>query len=361
MKYIVYLTVNKKSKINGLNRIYVGVHRTKDPFIFDGYLGNGVYAGEANTFKYPKTPFQFAVKKYGIENFERITLFICDTLKDAYDKKSKIVTTEFINLSHTYNVSGDSWNITGPLYQFSLNGKVIKKWNDPEDCFDFYGYPKSRFDTMRRTKHSFLRSYWAVTPKIDISKYSDSNVSSPIYIYNLDGKMIREYLNQEECAKDNDLDIKIVSDAIKYQKIVNGQFYISNKMIDQFMPKPRRNYIKQTFYVYKADGTFVGQYIGKKLMNVIKLHSWKKIANIFSLYNNWYEDFYITFEPVDTVPPKPEKKRIKVDVYDKYGNFIETLESLGEVKHKYNVPNYKLKDIQQGDKYFEDYIFKYSK
>jgi hypothetical protein len=43
MKYIVYLTTNNVEKINGTNRIYVGVHKTENPEIFDGYIGCGVY------------------------------------------------------------------------------------------------------------------------------------------------------------------------------------------------------------------------------------------------------------------------------------------------------------------------------
>ena len=42
MKYIVYLTKNKESKINGINRIYVGVHKTENPNVFDGYRACGV-------------------------------------------------------------------------------------------------------------------------------------------------------------------------------------------------------------------------------------------------------------------------------------------------------------------------------
>lgn len=39
MKHIVYLTINT------INRhIYVGKHATKDPDVFDGYIGCGVNA-----------------------------------------------------------------------------------------------------------------------------------------------------------------------------------------------------------------------------------------------------------------------------------------------------------------------------
>ena len=48
-------------------------------------------------------------------------------------------------------------------------------------------------------------------------------------------------------------------------------------------------------------------------------------------------------------------------VYDVNNNFIEQLKSIKEVKKKYHVPTSKIRNIQQGDRYFGDYIFKYSK
>ena len=52
---------------------------------------------------------------------------------------------------------------------------------------------------------------------------------------------------------------------------------------------------------------------------------------------------------------------IYIDIYDKYGNFIENINSFKLLKEKYEIPSSKLKDIQQGDKHFNDYIFKYNK
>lgn len=130
-KYIVYLTINKKSKINGLNRIYIGVHGTKDPNIFDGYLGCGIYVTQPSTYMYPKTPFQYAVKKYGVDSFERTVLYIYDTPKEAYQKEHELVTEDFVKLDHVYNVAlgGEYEERYKPLYQFDLSGNLIKKWD----------------------------------------------------------------------------------------------------------------------------------------------------------------------------------------------------------------------------------------
>ena len=78
MKYIVYQTINV---IN--NKIYIGVHKTKNPDIFDGYVGCGCSIHEPNMYNNPKTPFQFAVKKYGINNFKRTILKVFDNIDDA--------------------------------------------------------------------------------------------------------------------------------------------------------------------------------------------------------------------------------------------------------------------------------------
>ena len=102
MKYIVYLTTNLKSQINGINRIYVGVHKTENPSIFDGYLGCGCYINQPSTYMYPKTPFQYAVKKYGVQSFRREILFIFDNKQDAYNKEAEIVNTDFLIIINLY-------------------------------------------------------------------------------------------------------------------------------------------------------------------------------------------------------------------------------------------------------------------
>ena len=96
MKYIVYKTTCLAN-----NKIYIGVHKTKDPDIFDGYLGCGVEVGYS--LSNPKTAFQRAIKKHGYNNFKRETLFIFDSEIDAYSKEAEIVNIEFVKRRDTYN------------------------------------------------------------------------------------------------------------------------------------------------------------------------------------------------------------------------------------------------------------------
>jgi len=87
MKHIIYQTTNN---IN--NKIYIGYHcQTTDPYTFDGYWGSGV-----NLIN--------AIKKYGVSNFTRETLFVFDDEKVALEKELEIVNETFIKRPDVYNV-----------------------------------------------------------------------------------------------------------------------------------------------------------------------------------------------------------------------------------------------------------------
>ena len=70
------------------------------------------------------------------------------------------------------------------------------------------------------------------------------------------------------------------------------------------------------------------------------------ISNIFSHNNGWYKDFYISLNKIEKVPNKRIGRGISIDIYDKYGNFIEHMDSIKAVREKYNVPSSKIKNIQ---------------
>jgi hypothetical protein len=83
MRYTIYQTTNKN---NG--KIYIGKHQTENPN--DSYLGSGI-------------SLRNAIKKYGIENFEKIILFDFDTEQEMNNKEREIITEEFVKRKDTYN------------------------------------------------------------------------------------------------------------------------------------------------------------------------------------------------------------------------------------------------------------------
>lgn len=135
IKYIVYKTTNL---ING--KIYVGVHRTNVD-IFDFYYGCG--CSKRDQKKHKKCGFPGAIKKYGIENFKRETLFEYPDTEEgriaAFKKEEEIVTDEFVKRKDTYNLTrGGRWTVyetlRKPIAQYTLEGKFIKVWNSISDA-----------------------------------------------------------------------------------------------------------------------------------------------------------------------------------------------------------------------------------
>ena len=124
MKYILYLTINTAN-----NKIYIGVHKTENPDIFDGYLGCGVFIDSPKTYMNGGTLFQRAVHKYGPKQFKRITLKVFNTLEEALEEEHLLVTQDFIERTDTYNMTlggGYPPDLSKTVYQFDLEGTLLK-------------------------------------------------------------------------------------------------------------------------------------------------------------------------------------------------------------------------------------------
>lgn len=131
--YLVYQITNL---IN--NKIYVGVHKgTPD----DGYMGSGRIITRA-------------ILKYGVENFRKEILKVCETSEEMYAEESRIVTQEFIDRVDTYNLTcgghGSFAHINSdPLVRAKASEKALKtlKLKPKEELERIYksrGFPGER-------------------------------------------------------------------------------------------------------------------------------------------------------------------------------------------------------------------------
>lgn len=236
MKWIVYCTT---CLING--KIYIGVHDTENPEVFDGYLGCGVEI--SHLLKNPKTAFQYAVKKYGFKNFKRSLLYVFDDADSAYAKEAEIVTSEFVKHKDNYNsIPRNLYTlpIEDTIYEYYLDGtfksecKNVKKHAETIGCNPGWLLQACEFYTNYRS------SYWSYNKvdKLDLSEYSFDN-SYMIYQFSLNGEFINKWDSVEEICDALHLSKADINSAISKENNL-GDFYFlkdENKIFDVLKSK----------------------------------------------------------------------------------------------------------------------------
>ena len=137
MKYIVYLTINIKNQ-----HIYIGVHKTENPNIFDGYIGNGINRFSPKSMYNSKAPFCLAVQKYGFDSFRRSIIKSFDTRQEALDLEAELVDETFIKRSDTYNITlggGMPPLLNKKIYEYNTeDGTLIKEWASIVEAATYY-------------------------------------------------------------------------------------------------------------------------------------------------------------------------------------------------------------------------------
>lgn len=101
MYYYLYRITNK---VNG--RFYIGVHKTNN--LEDGYMGSGKI-------------IQQAIKKYGIDNFEKEIIEFFNNEKEMMDKEIEIVNEEFLKRDEVYNLKRGGFGGFDYINKLGLN------------------------------------------------------------------------------------------------------------------------------------------------------------------------------------------------------------------------------------------------
>lgn len=359
-KYIVYQTINIVT-----NKIYIGIHKTKDPTKFDGYIGNGVNINYPSTYMNPKYPFQYAVKKYGTSSFKRSILYIFDTEEEASLKEEEIVNKEFIKRSDTYNIAlggKHQWVVLkyNKIYQFDLQGNLLKEWNDIYEVSDFLETWKESIYSAINNKSRLYNYYWSFNSEININEFTNPNNNRKVYQYNKDGKCVAIYNSIGEAARENNMESGHIIKCVKEGMFNKNLYYYSYELYDEYIPKPRLDLKDKNVFLYDLNGNFIEEISIKEFKKRYNIHTYKEISNVI-LNESSIQGFQLRLERSDKISEyKPKNKKRPVIVYTKEGEFIEEFESVTAACKKFNLDSSTVSKILRGcSKSTKGYTIKY--
>lgn len=226
MKYIVYCTT---CLVNG--KIYIGVHKTENPDVFDGYYGNGVEKGWL--LKNPKTAFQRALKKYGYNSFKRAVLYVFDNEDDAYKKEEEIVTLDFIKRKDNYNTSpGGRHQVTYKwIYRYHLDGSFWEEHCGVQLLAEKMGISPVSLREACMKKRSYKNSFWSFekVAKLPMEEYK-LNKFSPIYQFDAEGNLLKtwECLVKDICSELDITEANLLS-GLNKKTMVKTWYFLKDK------------------------------------------------------------------------------------------------------------------------------------
>ena len=244
MKYIVFLTTNK---IN--NKIFIGVHETENPDIFDGYIGCGANINNPNSYNKGKTHLHNAILKYGTSAFHRKTLRVYDTLDEALDLESLLVTDEFVKRTDTYNMIVNKrpvqdikpLNIKGSILQYNKDGVLLNTFSSASQAAIRLDITRDAvvnaiFDRTTCCGYYFLRAEEDINKLINEKSAKLLINTTPVYRYLKSGEFDKEYSSIREAIKDTPKTSQgSIIRAIKSNRVFAGYKWSYDKS-DTFIP-----------------------------------------------------------------------------------------------------------------------------
>lgn len=327
-KYIVYETTNIA---NG--KIYVGIHKTKDPDKFDGYIGNGIYITQPYTYQHSKTAFQCAVKKYGVKNFIRKTLAVFDTEQEASDLEEQIVNEKFLERDDVYNmvlggISGCLVSQMIKVYQYDLNGNFMNEYKSFADAALQLNCDYTLISYAVRKKAKAKGFFWN-TDKVDKLNLDDYNLGLNhqirVYCYLKTGEYYNEYSNQTIASKELNISASSIRTSRLTGSCVKNMYYFCQVKASSY-DKARKEYIEtRPVYRYKGDGSFDKEY---STQLEAELENKTNITKAIKLKTPDSNNYLWGIEKLENynAPKKINEKR-QVGKYDINGVLVQTYDS----------------------------------
>lgn len=358
-KYIIYQTINIVN-----NKIYIGRHREENLDVFSGYIGCGVNINYPSTYMNPYTAFQYAVKKYGTSNFKRSILYIYDTEEEALVKEAEIVNENFIKRPDVYNmvVGGGGKKPSGysikKVYQFDINGKLLKEWNNCYDISEFFRCWKESIYGAISQKHRYMGYYWSYENVININEYCSPNLPQKTYKYTKEGKLLEIYDSMYIAAKENGYKLCELSNRIKEQALTKGYYY-TTKLVDEYIPREKLSLKGKIIHLYTPDGKYYKSFSTEELKTFFNINSSKDFSRGIRtkcLINGYLLDL----EKHESIEPyKGRKNSTKIQLFNGIGELVDTCDSIQIACKKYNLDGHAIRKCLRGtQKTTKGYIIK---
>lgn len=252
-KYIVYLTINM---VNG--KIYIGMHSTYYPHRFDGYLGNGIQGKNSKWIKFPQDPFHFAVKKYGFDNFKRITLAVYDTKEEALEHEANLVNEYFIQRNDTYNITvgGNKPPVyERKIHKYDLEGNYICSYSSIVEAGVNHNCGSSAIGRAALSKRTSMNHLWSFdkVDKLNLSEYYVNKQAIAVYTSNIHNEVLNTYESLCECARDLNVHLTTVQKHLKLKTPINNVYI--HYCTDSFTTNCKRT--KRKVGQYDSEGNLI--------------------------------------------------------------------------------------------------------
>jgi hypothetical protein len=334
MYWIVYQTTNL---IN--NKIYIGVHKTRNPYEFDGYLGCGILINCPSSYIYGKTKFECAVKKYGTNNFKRTVIQIFDNEEDAYKLEGLIVNDEFLKRPDVYNMilGGKLPNCPPPIktvYQYDLNGKFIKQFNSIKEASLEIHRCASNISDACTNNISCGGFYWSLSKldNLNLQDYFSTKPTKKLYMYSIEGNFLKEFDSTRSTGYSQ------ASQSAILGNLVDGKYYFCYVKAENYS-KARDIYTKsRIIYQYDSEGNFIKEWNYLEALKAFPKDSINQAIRHKTLTKSshyWGLQKYDVYnKPVKTASKKIGKYTLDGELVKTYENSSECYKENGKSVYK---------------------------
>ena len=205
-KWLVYKTTNKKDC-----KYYIGISYEDPNDLDQNFLGSGIYKNDPYTYQYSKTPLQWAVKTFGVNNFIRSIISIQDDFHTAKYVFDTFINSETLQNRNIYN--NFVWEDINVFSVFSAH-KGECKCNQLIDNYRKFELLESSL-SGNTIKNYLGDLYSYVIPNHAFCKNKNGEIkydhcrkqyiqNRPVFKYNgKTGEFIEEYKTQTEAEKAN--------------------------------------------------------------------------------------------------------------------------------------------------------------